>query len=69
MSILDFNQKKFIKEVRAFMKKNELSCRAFAKLSGAAFVTLYRLEKETNEISLATIRKLTKAMESYQDII
>lgn len=65
MSIADFNQKKFLKEVRAFMKKNGLSCRKFAALSRVTFVTLYRLEQGQNEIKLGTIRKLEKAMEKY----
>jgi predicted transcriptional regulator len=65
MSIGDFDQKKFIKEVRLFMKKNKLSCRAFAKLSNVAFVTLYRLEQGENEITFSTIRKLEKAMREY----
>ena len=66
MSIADFNQKKFIKSVRAFMKKNKLSCRMFAKLSGVSFVTLYRLEEGENEIKFSTIRKLEKAMATYR---
>lgn len=66
MSIADFNQKKFMKEVRFFMKNNKLSCRVFAKLSGVAFGTLYRLEEGQNEISFATIRKLEKAMKNYK---
>lgn len=67
MSIADFNQKKFLKEVRAFMKKHGLSCRVFAKISEVTFVTLYRLEQGKNEISLNTIRKLEKAMKSYEE--
>ena len=69
--MLEFSQKKFLKEIRAFMKKNRLSCRVFAKLSGVAFVTLYRLEEDVNEISLRTIRKLETAMRDYKkdDII
>jgi predicted transcriptional regulator len=65
MSIGDFNQKKFIKEVRAFMKKNNLSVRVFAKMSGTSFVTLYRLEQGNNEITLTTIRKLEKAIATF----
>lgn len=67
MSIADFDQKKFLREVRAFMKKHGLSCRVFAKLSDVTFVTLYRLEEEKNEITLKTIRKLETAMKNYED--
>jgi transcriptional regulator with XRE-family HTH domain len=66
MSIADFDQKKFIKSVRAFMKKNNISVRKFAKLSGVAFPTLYRLEEGKSEITLATIRKLETAMKTYE---
>lgn len=66
MSIADFNQKKFLKEVRAFMKKNKISCRKFAKLSNVSVVTLYRLEDDVNEITFNTIRKLEKAMTNYE---
>lgn len=66
MSITDFNQKKFLKEVRKFMKDNNLSCRVFAKLSKVSFVTLYRLEEGKNEITFSTIRKLEKAMRDYK---
>ena len=53
------------------MKKNGLSCREFSALSNIAAVTLYRLEKETNDISLRTFRKLEKTMKNYkkEDII
>ncbi len=67
--MLEFNQKTFLKEVRDFMKAHELSCRKFAEISGVAFVTLYRLENDTNEISLRTIRKLEKAMKNYKEDI
>lgn len=66
MSIADFNQKKFLRQVRSFMKKHRLSCRVFAKLSGVSFVTLYRLEEGKNEITFGTIRKLEKAMDNYE---
>lgn len=66
MSITDFNQKKFLKDIRAFMKKHGLSCRVFAKMSGVSYVTLYRLEEGKNEITFNTIRKLEKAMEKYR---
>lgn len=69
MSIEDFNQKKFIKSVRTFMKKNKISVREFAKISNTSFVTLYRLEKGNNEISLKTIRKLQKAMDDYEGLV
>lgn len=62
----DFDQKKFLKEVRAFMKKHGLSCRVFAKLSDVTFVTLYRLEQGKNVIKLETIRKLEKVMKEYK---
>ena len=65
MSIRDFDQKDFIKEVRTFMKKHELSVRKFALLSGVSFATLYRLEKGDNEITLSTIRKLQKIMDDF----
>ena len=67
MSIAEFNQKTFLKEVRAFMARHGLSCRKFAKLSKVAFVTLYRLEEGQNEIKLTTIKKLQKAMENYKN--
>ena len=66
MSIADFDQKKFLKEVRDFMKVNGLSVRAFCKLADVAIVTIYRLEEEENEITFSTIRKLEKAMASYK---
>lgn len=66
MSINDFNQKKFIKEVRDFIKKHKLSVRKFTEMSGVAFATLYRLEEGVNEIKLSTIQKLQKAMTSYK---
>ena len=65
MSIEDFDQKDFIKEVRAFMKKHELSVRKFARLSGVSFATLYRLEQGVNEITLSTIRRLQKTMDDF----
>lgn len=66
MSIADFDQKKFIKKVRTFMKKYSISVREFGKLSDISFVTLYRLEQGNNEITLTTIRKLQKAMDNYK---
>jgi transcriptional regulator with XRE-family HTH domain len=66
MSIGDFNQKKFLKTVRAFMKANKISVRKFAKLSGVAFATLYKLENSKSEITLTTIKKLEKAMSRYE---
>jgi predicted transcriptional regulator len=69
MSIEDFNQRTFLKEVRKFMRKNNLSVRVFAKMSGVAFITLYRLEQGKNEITLSTIRKLQKTMDEYEDRI
>jgi predicted transcriptional regulator len=65
LSIEDFNQKKFLKEVRAFMKKNGITVRAFAKMADISFPTLYRLEKTKSAITLSTIKKLQKAMDSY----
>ncbi len=65
MSITDFNQKKFMKEVRACIKANNLSIRKFAKLSKVAVITLYRLERGESEISFSTIRKLETFMKSY----
>lgn len=65
MSITDFNQKKFLREVRKFMKDNKISVRRFATLSDVAIVTLYRLEEGKSEITLSTIRKLEKAMKNY----
>lgn len=69
MSIEDFDQKKFIKKVRKFMKDNSLSVRAFAKLSNTGIVTLYRLEQGYNEITFSTIRKLQKAMDNYEGLV
>lgn len=66
MSIADFDQKKFIKEVRAFMKERGISVREFGELSDTSFATLYRLEQGVNEITLATIRKLQNAMDTYK---
>jgi predicted transcriptional regulator len=69
-TVFDFDQKRFLKEVRKFMKTNKLSVRAFAKISDVAFSTLYFLEKGKGEIMLTTIRKLQKAMDNHQgDII
>lgn len=69
MSIEDFDQKKFIKKVRKFIKDNKLSVREFGRFSGTSFVTLYRLEKAENEITFSTIRKLQKAMDEYKDLV
>lgn len=66
MSIADFDQKEFIKGVRAFMEKHGLSVREFGKISDTSFVTLYRLERGNNEITLTTIRKLQNAMDTYK---
>lgn len=66
-NILEFDQKKFIQEIRLFMKEHNLSCRKFAWLSGVAFKTLYCLEDGKNEISLRTLRKLITAMRDYKD--
>lgn len=65
-SIADFDQKKFIKEVRIFMKKHKLSCRIFAAMSSTSYVTLYRLEKGENQITFSTIKKLQKAMDDFK---
>lgn len=64
----DFDQKKFVKEVRAFMRKNDLSVRAFAKLSGTTLATLYRLDKGDNT-TLRTIQKIKNAMKDYKDLV
>ena len=66
MSIADFDQTGFIQEVRAFMAQNKLSFREFAKLSGVASLTLYRLEAKKSEIKLSTLRKLEQAMKDYK---
>ena len=63
--MLEFNQKKFLEDVRKFMKKHKLSCRVFAALSGVAFSTMYRAEQNA-EITVSTIRKLEKAMRNYK---
>lgn len=65
MSIINFSQKKFLKSVRAFMRTNNISVRKFAKLSGVAFATLYRLEQNKSQITLATIKKLERAMTKF----
>jgi predicted transcriptional regulator len=65
----NFNQKAFLKEVRAFMRENHLTVRGFAKLSKVAFATLYRLEKKQNEITFITLRKLQKAIAKFKSSV
>lgn len=69
MSSFVFDQKKFIKGVLEFMKKNDISHREFAKLAVTSPMTLYRLLEGSNEIKISTIRKLEKAMEKYEESI
>lgn len=69
MSISDFDQKKFMKTVRQFMKRNELSVRTFAKMAKVSFVNFYRWENDSNEISFAALRKIEKAMEKYEGLV
>ena len=68
MSITDFNQKTFMKSIRAFMKKNRVSFRQFEKLSGVNSVTFYRAEQGKTELKLSTIAALEKAMQTYKPI-
>ena len=70
MSITDFDQQRFLKQVRGFMKDNKITVRQFTKLSGVAYAHLYHLEQGKSEMTFTTIRKLQKAMDEFRpDII
>lgn len=63
---VDFNQKAFIRKVRAFMKANHLSVRVFAKISSIPAGTVFRAFYQPDELKRATLKKFQKILDSYK---
>lgn len=62
---IDFNQKKFIREVREFIEKNDISQRKFAELSNTSPMTLHRAGKGEFDLKINTILKMERAMVKF----
>lgn len=59
----NFNQREFIKEIRAFLKKHGVSVRRFAKLTDTAPMALYRPE---NDMRVGTVIHFQKFMKTFK---
>lgn len=62
---IEFNQRKFIRQVRDFLEKNGISYRDFSKDAGISPMTIYRAGKGEFALKLKTIQKIEKAMDDY----
>lgn len=59
---INFDKDKFLKEIRTFIKKNDLTIREFVKLAQCSPKTLY---PGKDEMHISTVNKLQKAMDDY----
>jgi predicted transcriptional regulator len=60
-----FNSKAFAKEIRAFMKKHELTVRDWIRMSESSFSNLKRLD-EGGDIFVSTAARYQKIMRTYK---
>lgn len=62
----NFDQREFAKEIRAFLKKNHISTRAWARLTGSSPMTLQRIEKLATGVSVDLVAKFQKVMRTFK---
>lgn len=67
MPRFEFDQKQFMDEVFAFIKKNKITIRAFCMMASCSLPTLYRARDlaDTAPMELTTIRKFQEVMDTY----
>lgn len=62
----DHDAKNFIKTVRQWLVKNNVSQREFAHLAGTSPATLHKCEKDPTKMSLDTMAKYQRVMATYE---
>lgn len=62
----DFSQNKFTAEIRAFMKKHEISTRQFPKVLKTPYTSFCRIERNEHGLTIKTAQSLLKAMRDYK---
>lgn len=60
--------KQFMKNVRQWMKENDVGARQFAKLSKTSTGTLSKLSRNPEGITMTTMLKYQRVMRSYRPI-
>lgn len=60
-----FNSKAFAQEIRAFMKKHNITVREWVGMSGSSFSNLKRLD-EGGDIFVSTVARYQKLMRTYR---
>lgn len=61
-----FKASDFAKEIRIFMKENDISVRELATLVGTSPSNLHRLEKGKGDTTVELLIKYQKAMRTYK---
>lgn len=61
----NFDQKKFSAEIRAFVKKNNISTRQFTKIMHTPYTSFCRIERKEHGLTIKTAQSLLKAMSDY----